>query len=52
MRCTVETLHETALANGITKTALIIVGKVLDSGYELSKLYDRTFETEFRKAEK
>ena len=50
-RCTAGTLHETAVKNGITKTALIIVGNVLDSGYELSRLYDRTFETGFRKAE-
>ncbi len=52
MRCTVGTLHETAAANGIKKTALIIVGRVLGNDYELSKLYDRTFETEYRKAEK
>lgn len=51
-RCTVGTLHETALDNGIKKTALIIVGNVLGNDYELSKLYDKTFETEFRKAEK
>ncbi|MBQ3842174.1 MAG: precorrin-4 C(11)-methyltransferase [Ruminiclostridium sp.] len=51
-RCTVGTLHETAVKNGISKTALIIVGNVLGSDYELSKLYDKTFETEFRKAEK
>ncbi len=50
MRCTVATLHETALANSIKKTAIIIVGNVLDSGYELSKLYDKGFETEYRKA--
>lgn len=52
MRCTAGTLHETALANGIKKTALMIVGRVLGSDYELSRLYDRTFETEYRKAEK
>ena len=52
LRCTVGTLHETANICGINKTALIIVGKVLGSDYELSKLYDKTFETEFRKAEK
>lgn len=52
MRCTVGTLHKTALENGIKKTALIIAGNVLGSDHELSKLYDRTFETEFRKAEK
>lgn len=51
LRCTVETLHETASICGIKKTALIIVGNVLGSDYELSKLYDKTFETEFRKAE-
>ena len=52
LRCTVGTLHETANICGIKKTALMIVGRVLGSDYELSKLYDRTFETEFRKAEK
>ncbi len=52
MRCTVGTLHKTALENGIKKTALIVVGNVLGSDHELSKLYDKTFETEFRKAEK
>lgn len=52
MRCTVSTLHETAHENGIKKTALIIVGNVLGSDHELSKLYDKTFETEFRKAER
>ena len=35
---------------GITKTALIIVGDVLDPKYyEYSKLYDKDFETEYRK---
>lgn len=52
LRCTVGTLHETASICGIKKTALIIVGRVLGSDYELSKLYDKTFETEFRKAGK
>ncbi|MBR5088367.1 MAG: precorrin-4 C(11)-methyltransferase [Ruminiclostridium sp.] len=52
MRCTVGTLHKTALENKIKKTALIVVGNVLGSDHELSKLYDKTFETEFRKAEK
>ena len=49
--CTVGTLAETAEENGITKTALIIVGEaVSQSGYSLSKLYDPAFETEFRSA--
>ena len=47
--CTVGTLAETAKAHDITKTALIIVGDVVaHSHYERSKLYDPTFETEFR----
>lgn len=33
----------------INKTALIIVGNVLDGEYEKSKLYDKTFTTEYRK---
>ncbi|MBO6300923.1 MAG: precorrin-4 C(11)-methyltransferase [Ruminiclostridium sp.] len=51
IRCTVGTLHDAAVSNGISRTALIIVGRVLGSGYELSRLYDKTFETGFRKAE-
>lgn len=35
-------------AAGITKTALITVGGFLGDTYELSKLYDPTFTTEFR----
>lgn len=50
-RCTVGTLDETARANGITKTALICVGGFLGDDYSLSKLYDKSFETEFRKAD-
>ncbi|MBP7186483.1 MAG: precorrin-4 C(11)-methyltransferase [Ruminococcus sp.] len=51
MRCTVSQLAETAEKNGIRKTALITVGGFLGEDYSLSKLYDKTFETEFRKAE-
>lgn len=51
-RCTVGKLAETAEKNNITKTALICVGNFLDDNYSLSKLYDKTFETEFRKAQK
>lgn len=47
-RCTVGTLNETAEKNGIKKTALITVGEFLGDDYSLSKLYDRTFTTEFR----
>ena len=35
---------------GITKTALTVVGDFLGDEYELSKLYDKHFTTEFRKA--
>lgn len=49
MRCTVGTLNETAEKNGIKKTALITVGRFLGDDYSLSKLYDKTFTTEFRK---
>lgn len=48
-RCTVGTLNETAEKNGIRKTALITVGDFLDCDFALSKLYDKTFTTEFRK---
>ena len=51
-RCTVDTISETAEKNGIKKTALITVGEFLGSNYELSRLYDKSFETEFRRAEK
>lgn len=51
-RCTVGTLSETAEKNGIKKTALITVGHFLGDDYALSKLYDESFETEFRKAKK
>lgn len=51
-RCTVDTISETAEKNGIKKTALITVGEFLGSDYELSRLYDKSFETEFRRAEK
>ncbi len=53
LRCQVRDLDETAGKYGIRKTALVIVGGALSqSGYQKSKLYDKTFDTEFRKAEK
>lgn len=50
LRCTVETLEKTAAEEGVTKTALIVVGHVLEGEYERSKLYDPSFATEFREA--
>ena len=44
----VETLEQTARANGISKTALIVVGDFLGESYSRSKLYDPAFTTGFR----
>lgn len=49
-RCTVATLADTARANGITGTALLVVGDFLDGDYARSKLYDPGFATGFREA--
>ena len=46
--CEVQSLYETARENNITKTALIVVGNILDSGYNRSELYNPAFTTEFR----
>ena len=46
---TVGNLARDMEENDISKTALIIIGNVLDSEYELSRLYDKNFETGFRK---
>ncbi|SER57113.1 precorrin-4 C(11)-methyltransferase [Lachnobacterium bovis] len=50
-KCTVETLDEVARENNITKTALVIVGDVLEHfEYQKSRLYAPDFSTEYRKA--
>lgn len=51
IRCSVSELARKAEENGIKKTALITVGGFLGDDYSLSKLYDKHFSTEFRKAE-
>ena len=51
-RCTVDTLHDTVTANGLTKTSLIVVGGCLGGDYLRSLLYDPSFTTEFREATK
>ena len=38
-RCTVETLHKTVTENGLTKTALIVVGECMGERYLRSLLY-------------
>lgn len=49
--CTVGTLAKTAKENGITKTALMIIGDVVaHSHYQRSELYNPAFTTEFRQA--
>lgn len=51
--CDVESLPMVAAKNGITKTALVLVGDVLThSHYAKSRLYAADFETEFRKIKK
>jgi precorrin-4/cobalt-precorrin-4 C11-methyltransferase len=47
--CTVGTLHAAAAANGISQTALILIGGFLGEEYARSKLYDPAFTTGFRK---
>ena len=47
-RCTVGSLEETAKSNGVTKTALILVGNFLNSRFSRSQLYDPAFGTEYR----
>ena len=49
LRCTVGTLAETGAKNGITRTALVLVGNFLGNRYERSKLYDPDFTTLFRR---
>lgn len=49
--CTVGTLAQSAKENNITKTALMIIGDVVEhSHYNRSELYNPEFTTEFRKA--
>lgn len=47
--CTVETLYETAVKYGITKTAVVLIGDVIaHQNYRKCKLYDSSFSTGFR----
>ena len=52
IRTMLKFLPEAAEQNHITKTALVVVGDCLDTDYQLSKLYDASFSTEFRQASK
>ena len=51
-RCTVDSLHKTVSENGLTKTALIIVGGCMGEEYTRSRLYAPDFSTEYREASK
>ena len=48
--CTVDTLFQTAIENGIHNTALILTGEFLKSFNTRSLLYDPAFATQFREA--
>ena len=47
-RCMVSELEKTAADAQVTKTALIVVGRILEGEYERSLLYHPEFTTEFR----
>ena len=48
--CTVKMLPQKAREEGITKTAIVLVGDAISgTGYERSRLYAADFSTEFRK---
>lgn len=49
IRGLLKDLDKMITSNGIKKTAIIVVGNVLGDDYELSKLYDKEFKTEYRK---
>ena len=49
--CTIETLYDTSVKHGITKTALILVGDVIaHQHYRKSRLYAPDFSTGYREA--
>lgn len=48
LRGTIATIGKIIHDAGVSRQAMIIVGNVLDSDYELSKLYDSKFTTMFR----
>lgn len=47
---TLEDISDKVRFENIGKQAMILVGDFIDSEFELSKLYDKHFETEYRKA--
>lgn len=49
LRGTIATIADIIHDAGVTRQAMIVVGRVLDREYDLSKLYDSKFTTMFRK---
>jgi precorrin-4/cobalt-precorrin-4 C11-methyltransferase len=47
---TLQNISTRVKAEGISKTALVVVGNFLGDEYELSKLYDKSFSHEYRSA--
>lgn len=50
IRGTLKTIAEQVLQEGVLRQAMIVVGNVLQSEYELSKLYDKGFSHMYRSA--
>ncbi|MDR1450583.1 MAG: precorrin-4 C(11)-methyltransferase [Propionibacteriaceae bacterium] len=49
VRCTIATLADSARANGVKATALVVVGPCLDESSTVSRLYADSFSTGLRK---
>lgn len=49
IRCTLNSLPEAMVEANIDRTAVIIVGEVIEGDFEYSKLYDPEFSTMYRK---
>lgn len=50
VRGNLTNIHQRVKEEGITKTALILVGDFLDDKFAMSKLYDKNFSHEYRKS--
>ena len=50
IRGTLETIADVAAEEGVIRQAMIVVSRVLDTDYELSKLYDKGFAHMYRDA--
>ncbi|MCD8146521.1 MAG: precorrin-4 C(11)-methyltransferase [Clostridiales bacterium] len=49
--CTVDSLADTAAQNGVSRTALVTVGRFLAGDYARSRLYDPSFSHSWREAQ-